>query len=219
MADSSHGGLALVIGMLIAIVTMAVHPTHVDGRASAESLASAMRVLVAVHGLGLLSIPVLVFGFVGLSVHLGIGRSDALLALVVYALSAVALMFAAIADGLLNAVLIPPAVDAQAEGHALAQAILRYNVDVNQACAQVYVAGSSIALLLWSMALARSPRGQRRLAAIGGLVGVAALAGLLSGHVRMSAHGFGAIVLLQACWIVATGVWLMRRRDAMSRYS
>ena len=40
-----------------------------------------------------------------------------------------------------------------------------------------------------------------------------ALAGLLSGHIAMSAHGFGLIVLLQAAWVVAVGVSMIRAQN------
>ena len=56
---------------------------------------------------------------------------------------------------------------------------------------------------------------ERRIGIIGWLISLAALFGLLSGHVHMSAHGFGLIVLLQAVWAIALGVSMLRAdRDA-----
>jgi hypothetical protein len=51
---------------------------------------------------------------------------------------------------------------------------------------------------------------ERRIGITGWLISLAALFGLLSGHVRMSAHGFGFIVLLQAVWAIALGVSMLR---------
>jgi len=51
---------------------------------------------------------------------------------------------------------------------------------------------------------------ERRIGIIGWFISLAALFGLLSGHVQMSAHGFGSIVLLQAVWAIALGVSMLR---------
>jgi hypothetical protein len=44
----------------------------------------------------------------------------------------------------------------------------------------------------------------------GFFVGVAELAVLLSGSVRLDAHGFGLIIFLQAIWMVAVGVSMLQ---------
>ncbi len=56
---------------------------------------------------------------------------------------------------------------------------------------------------------------ERRIGIIGWFISLAALFGLLSGHVHMFTHGFGLIVLLQAVWAIAPGVSMLRAdRDA-----
>ena len=64
-------GLALIVGTVAAIVTMAFHPTGFDPHASVEAVAHEMSILVAVHTLALLSVPLLVFGFVGVTMRAG----------------------------------------------------------------------------------------------------------------------------------------------------
>lgn len=51
---------------------------------------------------------------------------------------------------------------------------------------------------------------ERRIGITGWFISLAALFGFLSGHVQMSAHGFGFIVLLQAVWAIALGVSMLR---------
>jgi len=51
---------------------------------------------------------------------------------------------------------------------------------------------------------------ERRIGIIGWFISLAALLGLLSGHVHMSAHGFGLIVLLQGVWAIAVRVSMLR---------
>ena len=202
-------GLALIVGTVAAIVTMAFHPTGFDPHASVEAVAHDMSILVGVHSLALFSVPLLVFGFLGVTMRAGWHRPEALLAFIIYALSAVAIMFAGIADGLINAALIPGMTGADLKLQTL-KAVLSYNFQFNQACAKVFVVGTSLAMILWSITLFRLGVLERRIGIMGWFISLAALFGLLSGHVRMSAHGFGLIVLLQGVWTIALGVSMLR---------
>jgi hypothetical protein len=210
MKASALYGLALIFGTVASIVTMSLHPTSVSALASPEALMHEMRVLVAVHTLALLSIPLMVFGFAGVTHRLGWERPAALFAFVLYAFSAIAIMFAAIADGLINAALMPKMISAPESELQILKAALAYNFQLNQACAKVFVVGSSLAFIFWSAALLRAGTFGRRVAAVGWFTGGIALLGLLSGHVRMSAHGFALIVFLQAVWVVLLAVWMLR---------
>lgn len=210
MTQSTQYGLALILGTLAQVATMAIHPTAVDAAASADAIAHQMQVLVAVHALALLSVPVVVFGFVGVTARIGWERPAALLAFIVYVFSAVAIMLAAITDGLVNAELIPRTIGAAEPAASALKTMLSYNFQLNQACAKVYVVGSSVSILLWSLALVRVGTFERIVGIIGGIAALASLGGLLSGHIRMSAHGFGLIVLIQGAWIIALGASMLR---------
>jgi hypothetical protein len=213
MKTSTTFGLALILGTLAQIATMSFHPTGVAELATADAMTKEMRLLVVTHALGLFSIPTTAFGFVGLTQRLGWAKPEALFALIVYAFSAVAIMFAAIADGLLNAVFIPKTLGVSGASLQMLELLLSYNHQINQACAQVYVVGSSLAIIFWSVALIKLGAFQRAAGWFGGFVGLAAVMGLLTGHVRLNAHGFGFIVLLQACWVFAVAAFLIRSKQ------
>jgi hypothetical protein len=112
--------------------------------------------------------------------------------------------------GIVNAALIPQMTDASDLKLQSVKAALFYNFQFNQACAKVFVVGTSLAIILWSITLSRFGVLEQRIGIIGWFVSAAALFGLLSGHVHMSAHGFGLIVLLQALWAIALGVSMLR---------
>ena len=216
MNSSTLTGAALIVGTLAQVTTMIVHPTSVAS-ITPEALAHEMQALVATHALALLSVPVVVFGLAGVTRRLGWETPAALFAFIVYAFAAIAIVFAAITDGLVNAELIPRTFGAPETALPLLKSVLGYNFQLNQACAKVYVAGSSLAIIFWSMALYRHGTFDRIVAIVGGVVGVVALAGLLSGHVRMSAHGFGLIVFLHAVWMIALGVAMIRASRVVSK--
>jgi hypothetical protein len=168
-----------------------------------------MSILVAVHTLALLSVPLLVFGFVGVTIRAGWHRRSSF---GIYHLCIICRRdnVRGIADGLINAALIPEMTGASDLKLQALKAALSYNFQFNQACAKVFVVGTSLAIILWSITLFRFGVLERRIGIIGWFISLAALFGLLSGHVHMSAHGFGLIVLLQAVWAIALGVSMLR---------
>src|ERR1019366_8803545 len=99
-----------------------------------------------------------------------------------------------------NAALIPQMTGASDLKLQALKAALSYNFQFNQACAKVFVVGTSLAIILWSITLSRFGVLERRIGIIGWVISLAALFGLLSGHVYMFAHGFGLIVSSRACF-------------------
>ena len=205
---------ALIVGTMGYLLTMALHPVGIDN-ASAEVLARQNQISIAVHSLGLLSVPLVVFGFVGLSARVGWTRASTQFAFIVYAISAVALGLAAVASGLVAPALIQQTIGAGSESLAQLKTMLEYNWQFNQACAKVFVVGASLAIIAWSYAIASMGRFERVVAWFGWLVGVASLAALFSGHVRLDVHGFGLIVLLQAVWNICVGISLQRSKQVL----
>ena len=210
MKDYRLSGIALILGAIASVVTMVFHPTHFSAIASAEAITHQVRVLLAVHALALLSVPAVLFGFVGLTRCIGWERPGSLFAFIAYCLSAVAIMFAGIADGLINAALIQKMLTADEAARGPLRAALEYNFQLNQACAKVFVFGTSVAIISWSIAIVRIGAFKRAIGVTGFFVGVAELAGLLSGRVHLDAHGFGLIIFLQAIWMVAVGVSMLQ---------
>jgi hypothetical protein len=208
--DNRLSGIALILGAIASVATMVFHPTHFNAIASAEAITHQVRVLLAVHAFALLTVPTVVFGFVGLTRFIGWELPWSLFAFIAYCLSAIAIMFAGIADGLINAALIQKMLSADEATRGFLRAALEYNFQLNQACAKVFVFGTSLAIISWSIAIVRIGAFERAIGMAGFFVGVAQLAVLLSGRVRLDVHGFGLIILLQATWIVTVGVSMLQ---------
>lgn len=199
-------GLGLIIGTVGYLSTMALHPTGI----STVTLARESQVMVAAHALGLLSLPVVLFGFVGLSNRAGWQRPSTQFAFISYCLAVVAAMIAAIASGLIGPALLQKTIGATEATFQALRMVFEFNYQMNQACAKVFVVGASLAIIAWSYAISALGSYERRVAWFGWFVGLVSIAALFSGHVRMDVHGFGAIVLLQAIWNICVGVSLLR---------
>lgn len=196
-------GILLIAGALAGVVVMALHPTA-HGVMGRESVGHLNRL---VHGFAIAAAPVVVFGLVGLRRRLGPGDLTTA-ALVACGFGTTAILGAAVASGFVATEVIEWMRDGEGLARENGHLLLDYTSLWNQAFAKVYAAAMSAGILLWSAAIVSTGRMARGIGYAGIAIGAAALLGVLSGHVRMSIHGFGAIVVLHAAWMVAVGIGL-----------
>jgi hypothetical protein len=215
MTDDRLSGLALIAGSAGTIITMSLHPT---GHVAAADVEPMIRMLIAVHALALACLPVQFLGAWGLSRRVASPNRLAVAGLVMYTFALLAVMNAAVADGLVTPSLLrqivasagsPPAIDPW-------RVISRYNFYVNQAYAQVFVAASSVAIVLWSASNWRSRKLARGLSIYGCLFGLVILLALFSGLLNLDAHGFGIVIFGQAAWFIIAGALLWRRDNLVT---
>ena len=209
MTDDRKSGLALIAGMLGTIISMALHPTAHDlTMGQFESMA---QLNVAVHSLALVCVPILFLGVLGLTRRLDSPNRFALAGLVFFGFAEVAVIIAATASGLIAAGLIhhitadPGMADAW-------RPVLQLNGHLNQAFALVFVVASSVAIVLWSLAILKGSDFARWLGIYGCILGPLTALAVLSGHLRLNVHGFGLVVLGQAVWFITAAVMLWREK-------
>jgi hypothetical protein len=207
MTDERRSGIALIVGSAAMVITMAFHP---HGKLNPADIDSALRMLIAVHTLALLSIPVLFLGAWGMTRWVATPDRLAWAALVLFALGSVAVMNAAVFDGLVAPNLIRPMVAATAETRDGWQSLMNYNFQLNQAFARVYAAGSSLAVVLWSVSIWRSRKMAPGLAIYGSILGAVTALATVSGLLSPTWHGFAMLILGQAIWFIGAGAQLCR---------
>jgi hypothetical protein len=211
MTDNRKSGLALIAGSLGMIITMAVHPHGAIAAGQVESMA---RNLTIVHSLALASLMVLFLGALGLAQQLKRADRFDIIGLVLFAFAGIAVMNAAVMDGLVAPNVMRRMVEAGAGAGESWQTIFRYNFEVNQGFARLYAVTSAIAILFWSISILRSRAFSRALGVYGCVIAVAAVIAVASG-LPMDVHGFGAIVLAQAIWFVIAGLRLWRQPEQL----
>jgi hypothetical protein len=209
MTDDRLSGLALIAGSGGMIITMSLHPT---GHVAADQVESMIHMLIAVHALALACVPVQFLGAWGLSRRVASPNHLAVTGLVLYTFALLAVINAAVADGLVMPSLLRQIVASAGLPQAIDgwRMMSRYNFYVNQAYAQVFVAASSVAIVLWSASTWRSRELAPGLAIYGCILGPVTLLALFSGRVNLDAHGFGLVVFGQAGWFIVAGalLWL-----------
>jgi hypothetical protein len=215
MTDNRLSGLALITGTVGSIITMALHPT---GHIAAADIEPMIRMLIAVHALALACVPLLFIGAMGLSQQLASSGRLAVTGLVLYTFALVAVMNAAVADGLVTPSVLRQIVASAGSPAAIDgwRMMSHYNFYVNQAYAQVFVAASAVAILLWSISIWRGRELTRNLGIYGCILAPVTLLALFSGRLKLDAHGFGMVVFSQAVWFIIAGILLMRSENSVS---
>jgi hypothetical protein len=188
------------------IITMISHP---GGKISPAEVDHVARMLIGVHSLAMASIPVIFLGAWGMSRRIGGADRLAWAGLVLYAVASIAVMNAAVCDGLLAPNLIRQIVSATPETRDGWRLVMNYNFQMNQAFARVYAVASSLAVVLWAVSILRNRTLGRGVGIYGVVLGAVTVAGIFSGFLTPDRHGFGMLIFGQAIWflIVAPGLW------------
>ena len=216
--DDRMGGLALIAGTAGLLLTMSIHPTG-EQLISSGRFAWTSFLGVAAHAIGIASVPVLFLGAMALTRRTAEPGRLSLAALVTYACASVAGMIAATMSGF-----VAPGVAhrmLEASGPAVDQwrILFEYTGRLNQAFALVLVTGSSVAIILWSLAILRTASLMRGAALYGLTIGPVILLAVMSGQLRLHVFGFGLVVLAQAVWFILVGVSLMGKSVRAAAFS
>jgi hypothetical protein len=208
MTDNRASGMALIAGSAALIITMAFHPTGHE-MMSPDRFAAVARLSIAVHSLALLSMVILFLGACGLWQRLSASRHLAFAGLVTYGFA----MTAGMITGILNGFVAPRVIHrmlTHPEAKQVWDIVLDYSSDLERPLAQVLVVASSIAILLWSIAIVRRGLLARGLGIYGCIVAPLIILAVAPSHIRLNVHGFGMVVLLQTVWFIVAGVQLWR---------
>lgn len=212
MSRDRASGLALIAGAAASLVIMALHPTGRELYAAAGRSSVPAMVNVFVHSLAIASTPVMFFGALAVNRRFS-SNDDALptLAIVLWGFAMVAVALAATASGLIAPGLIHHVTEGGDDAAGLRD-VLTYNSHLNQAFARIHVGMSSAAILFWSIAILRTRALPVRIGWYGALVAPVLLILLFAG-LRMTIHGFGLVMVLQAVWLIVTGLHLARTAE------
>jgi len=199
MIQPRQAGALLLTGVLLPLLVLAMHPSGHDLAHDPNGRMLAVNHLV--HGIAIACLPLLATGLAGLCAWLR-WSATASLAFAVYLLSSACNLVAAMMSGFVAPRLLSG--DATPD-----MALLHYTHDINQAFATSAVVAAGIAFALWSLALHR--RGKTMLAALGAAIGLAQVAGILSGLLQLDVEGILLATALQAAWLLPLA-WTLRRQ-------
>ena len=212
MKDNRLGGIALIAGAIAGMITMSLHPSGHHGIMSPREMEILALLTRAVHALAIISLPLSFLGCMAMTRRLASPSRLSVAALVVYGFAVIAIMIAASMSGFVA----PGVMSKLVAGDPLTDTrrlFLDYTFQLNQAFASVYVVGSCVAIILWSIAILKTRQLALGLGFYGVVLGLAILAVLFSGSLALNVHGFGLVTFTQAIWFIVAGALLWRARE------
>ena len=197
MIQPRQSAALLIAGVLLPLLVLVMHPS---GHDLADDPSGRMRAVNAlVHGIAIACLPLLATGLAGLCTWLR-WSATATLAFAIYLIVSTCNLLAAMMSGFVAPRLLSGGATPNAS-------LLHFTHDINQAFATSAVVAAGVAFVLWSLALHR--RGKTWLAALGVVIGIVQVAGILSGLLQLDVKGILLATALQAAWLLPLA-WTLR---------
>ena len=203
--------VAIILGAVAFVVTMALHPTGGD----LDHILKIAPIVVGTHSLALASLALAVLGFLGLTVCLSEDKVFATAGMVAFAFGSIAAMCAAVLNGLALPTFVQYHAQSDAATLNIIRLILGYNHALNAAFARVFMVATAVAVVLWSIAIVRTRALPRWVGLVGSAAGVGALGMLLVGAIGVDVHDFGLFVFGYSAWAILIGLQLWRQADPL----
>ena len=200
-------GYCLLIGSLLMVLTMLLHPSGGD----MQHILKISRIAIISHSLGLLSTVFTAFGFYGLASALLTQSRISFLGLSFAGFALVAVLLAALLNGLVLPMYVMQQSGIAEEKQDTIKLIIQYGVTINAALDYVFIAGYSVAMLIWSAGMLRTEKFPAWLGIWGILlVGISMIAALFQLNF-ISVSGFTVYVIGIVSWIVSGAFILIKK--------
>jgi hypothetical protein len=210
MTDDRKAGIALIVGSLGGILTMAIHPTAGSSPTAAQA-AHLSIVSAAAHTMAMISVFLLFLGACGVARRTAAADRISFAAMVSYGFACVAIVIAAAVSGFIVPGIMKHMVrdvpDAAHQWQIVIDAIFQFN----QAFARIYSVAASMAIILWSVSALRNRGLQHGVAIYGCVVAPLIILGIAIGHLRLDVHGMALVMLGQAIWFMLAGSQMCSR--------
>jgi hypothetical protein len=200
-------GTALIIGTLLLVTTMVLHPAG----GSVARLIERSAWIIGTHAIALLALPLFLVGFWGLSSQLQESWLLSRVALSVMLVGLFAALCAAAVNGLALPLFVRRFADASPQTIEAIKPVIAYNMALNHAFDFVFIGATCIAMVLWSLAILRKGALPKWIGIYGLLAGSGLLIVLASGVVLVDLHGFRLFIFAVVLWFLFAGISLCRR--------
>ena len=203
-------GISLMIGSLLMILTMVLHPIGGDFN-------HLLRILTMgriAHIIGIASIPLITYGFWGLSQTMQRPLADISFCFMLFGL--IAVMLAGTTNGLILMDFVQDYEGASEETIASLTPFFRLIRNFNHAFDFLFIGAVCISTGLWSATILRQETLPKLLGWFGMVITIAALVSLLAGFVFVDVHGFRIFIFGWVAWVIVAGYQLAFRKIATS---
>jgi len=200
-------GMALMGGAALAIFFMMYHPStssHELGAALGE-MRDEGAVSAWVHGMLILVMVGIWFGTYGFTRRLGAERTLPVLGFMLFGLGTLAYCLAAMVSGFIVPEIGTSYADVSPDQLETARGLLHISGIANQAFARAGLIGTSLGIVVWSLALITRASIVRFVGIFGLAVGLLPAVLLLTGNLTLHLAGMTGVVVANGIWYVLIG--------------
>ena len=208
MTDNRKAAIALIVGSIGGVITMAIHP-HAAGSLTSPQVERLALVSGVAHTLALVSVLLLFLGSCGLHAYLADRERNSFAALVTFGFACVAVMIAGSISGYIIPSILRHMLRDAAENAHQWQIVTDAIFQCNQAFSRVYSIGTALAIALWSIAALRSHKWNAAISHYGWISSLVIIVGISVGHIRLNVHGMAVVVVAEVVWFVAVAIRLI----------
>lgn len=199
-------GIALIISAVLLVVTMVLHPSG----GNIKHILQMHDIAMVAHGLAIFSLPILAFGFYGLSIALLDPTKLSLLGFIFVFFGLIGGMMAATINGLTLPLFVQQFASDFEQNQMLIKTIITYGSFINKPMDYILILGLVIGIGIWSVLMLKNALFPKGLGYFGILIILFALIGGLTKFNFTSLFGFRTFVFSIAAWIVLVGFWMSR---------
>jgi len=201
-------GIALSSGALLIIATMVLHPAG----GSIEHILSIYQTITATHALAIFSLPILYFGFYGLSKHLKDRWNFAQLALFIMGFGLIAALFAAVLNGLALPYFLDGYKHSLAANRTPLTFITNYGFALNKALDYLFIAATCLSMGIYSILMLTAKKLRQWIGYLGISLVLFAIVGVFFEVSFTNLLGFQIFIFGIATWFLATGLALFTKK-------
>lgn len=202
-------GISLISGALLVIVTMVLHPSG----GSIEHIIKISKMIRITHALAIFSLPILLFGFYGLTMALLDKWKLSILAFIIISFGLIAAMFAALFNGLTLPYFLNQYSERLEENIEILQPITNYGFAINIPLDYIFIVACCLTILLYAIIILLENKYPKWIGYLGIFITIFAIAGGLTEFVFTSLTGFRIFTFSIAAWILSSGFLLFKTKS------
>ncbi len=197
-------GICLFLGSFLATLTMIIHPMG----GAIEQIVKIKSTLIFSHSIALFCLPLMAFGFWGLSKKLITKNRTSMLAFVTVCFGLIAAMIAATINGIVLPSFASTYLDSSID-KAILNSILDYGRAINKSLTFIFIATVIFSIAIWSLIIVRTKQLPKWLGYFGLMIIAAGILGLVLSFNFTNVFGFGVFIFGMVSWTMIAGMLLL----------
>lgn len=198
--------ISLILGALLVIITMVLHPSG----GSIEYIIKISKTITIAHSLAIFSLPIILFGFYGLTIKLLDKWKLSILAFIILSFGLFSAMLAAVINGLTLPYFLNKYSERLDENNQVLKPITNYSFSLNVPLDYIFIVACCLAIMVYSTIILIENKFPKWIGFLGVLIVLFSIVGALTGFIFTSLTGFRVFTFSIAAWILSIGTLMYK---------